>query len=171
MYASSYDKTSSPLTPYFADLMRALMTTSDRYVAAHVTRCLHQALRDKVTQVFSNREDVDESNLRVSSYEAMNALILAAPLNCLGDVEGFLPLFMQRMQQTLERNEQAQLQGHIASALTCMVQRLNANVVRKFADDLMSLCNAVFSSESTTVQEETLTAVSALAIGAISNPV
>eukprot|EP01094_Clydonella_sp_ATCC50884_P003593 TRINITY_DN12745_c0_g1_i1.p1 TRINITY_DN12745_c0_g1~~TRINITY_DN12745_c0_g1_i1.p1 ORF type:complete len:897 (-),score=212.59 TRINITY_DN12745_c0_g1_i1:253-2814(-) len=141
-YEDQADNKSSPISPYFADIVRALMTTSDR-------------------------EDADDCNLRVHSYEAINSVILAAPHDCFGDVQEFLPMFMSRMQDTfdpsVDREECNTLQAYISSVVTTIAQRLGREGIAPVADDLMGLFDRVFQGKNNAVHEEALAAVGAIA--------
>ncbi|KAK9103920.1 hypothetical protein Sjap_021174 [Stephania japonica] len=145
------DSPSSPLTPFFQDIVQALLT---------VTR----------------REDAGESRLRTAAYEALNEVVRCSTDETASMVIHLVPLIMTGLHQTLEtqklssdeREKQAELQGLLCGCLQVIIQKLGASEPTKFmfmqyADQMMGLFLRVFACRSATVHEEAMLAIGALA--------
>jgi importin subunit beta-1 len=118
----------------------------------------------------TERQDSTENNLRSSAYEAVNSFIQSAPNDCLPSMAQLIQFFLDRLHKTFmaqtvsqddkeELNEQRAL---ICGALYNVIQRLGSDI-RPFADAIMGTYLQVLSVKSTTVHEEALIGVGALA--------
>eukprot|EP00996_Jenningsia_fusiforme_P001236 NODE_212_length_2726_cov_70.298468_g194_i0.p1 GENE.NODE_212_length_2726_cov_70.298468_g194_i0~~NODE_212_length_2726_cov_70.298468_g194_i0.p1 ORF type:complete len:845 (+),score=176.99 NODE_212_length_2726_cov_70.298468_g194_i0:58-2592(+) len=117
-----------------------------------------------------DRPDATENNLRSSAYEALNSLLCSAALDCLEVVKQLIPVLLQRLEVTTqmqlasgsERQEQITVQGLLCGALQVTTRKLGSQVV-PFADQMMQIFLRVFSARDSTVHEECLMAVGAVA--------
>ncbi|XP_042378645.1 importin subunit beta-1-like [Zingiber officinale] len=146
------DCSSSILTPYLGDIVTALLSTADR---------------------------VDTSNprLRSSAYETLNELVRCSNLRETSNmVMQLLMEIMNRLGKTLElrivssddREEQSDLQALLCGVLQVIIQKLSnsdetSSIINQYADQMMVLFLQVFSCRSSTVHEEAMLAVGALA--------
>ncbi|XP_050223464.1 importin subunit beta-1-like [Mercurialis annua] len=141
---------SSPLTPYFQEIVHALMTVT-------------------------HREDAGESRLRTAAYETLNEVVRStdetAPM-----VLQLVPVIMTELHNTLEgqkpgsdeREKQSELQGLLCGCLQVIIQKLGSSestksVFMQYADQIMGLFLRVFACRSATVHEEAMLAIGALA--------
>jgi len=144
-YEDDADKPTSAMSPFFAGVMDQIM---------------------KVTE----RDDVDEHNLRASAYEAINVLIQTCAKDSLPIVAQALPIFIDRFEKTFQmqivsvddKEAQHELQSLLCGLLQCITQRLGDGI-KNWADKMMTLYLQVFAAKSASVQEEALMAVGALA--------
>lgn len=125
------------------------------------------------------RDDTDEHNLRASAYEAINMCIQAAPMDCSSLVQQQLPLMIQRLQQTfqmsiLSRDDQDtknELQALICGCLQTIVTKMGPAIGQPYAgeatiaDTIMGLVLQLFTDNNTTLLEEALMLIGAIANG------
>lgn len=115
----------------------------------------------------ADRDDADESNLRSSAYETINAIVKAAPDGLDEPLAGLVTEFMQRINQTfnmLDREEANNLQGLLCGVLQTLTRRLDSKIAY-FTDNLMNLYFRLFQvkgDQSASLHEEALLAVGAL---------
>lgn len=122
----------------------------------------------------TERPDVTENNLLVSSYEAIGQLIQTADDQLYELIGQLMPALMERLRQTIQaqsmsaedRERVTEVQGLLCGALTTVIHKISGVTIEARADDLMTLFLQVLQSKKTTVQEEVL-----LSIGAIANRV
>eukprot|EP01006_Ploeotia_vitrea_P053413 TRINITY_DN67786_c6_g2_i2.p1 TRINITY_DN67786_c6_g2~~TRINITY_DN67786_c6_g2_i2.p1 ORF type:complete len:864 (-),score=149.23 TRINITY_DN67786_c6_g2_i2:103-2694(-) len=120
-----------------------------------------------------DRKDANESNLRSSAYEALNALLASAADDCMELVTQLIPVVIQRLEQTFgigvsnasEKQEVSTVQGLLCGALQVIARKLKEGI-KPYADKMMEIFLKVFETNSTTVHEESL-----LAVGAVANAV
>ncbi|XP_010267533.1 PREDICTED: importin subunit beta-1-like [Nelumbo nucifera] len=142
---------SSPLTPFFQEIVQALLTVT-------------------------HREDAGESRLRTAAYETLNEVVRCSTDETTPMVMQLVPLIMMELHQTLEaqklssdeREKQNELQGLLCGCLQVITQKLGASeptrfVFMQYADQMMSLFLRVFACRSATVHEEAMLAIGALA--------
>ncbi|KAI4315557.1 hypothetical protein L6164_028353 [Bauhinia variegata] len=140
---------SSPLTPFFQEIVQALLTAT-------------------------HREDAGESRLRTAAYEALNEVVRCSTDETAPMVVQLVPLVMMELHQTLEAQNisaderQNELQGLLCGCLQVITQKLGSSEPTKFqfmqyADQMMSLFLRVFASRSATAHEEAMLAIGALA--------
>jgi importin subunit beta-1 len=137
---------SSPLSPYFQPLLQALLGAT-------------------------LRRDVKQSNLQVSIYEAINALVASATADVLNIIQQILPHIMQSLQTTIgARAESAEdkqalneVQALLCGTLQAIVSKLATADVLPHAQTLMQLLLQVVRNPNTTVLEEGLMAIGAVA--------
>ncbi len=138
----------NPLSPLFVTLARALLETSER-------------------------PDSSEHNLRCSAYEALNTTLTNAADDTRGHVEQLLPVILDRLRKTFDlqivsnddKEAQVELQGLLCGTLQVITQKLGDGA-RPHADGMMQLFLQVFGAKNSTVHEEALMAVGAVANGA-----
>ncbi|XP_020523223.1 importin subunit beta-1 isoform X2 [Amborella trichopoda] len=142
---------SSPLLPYFENIVQALL------VVAH-------------------RDDANDSRLRTSAYETLNEVVRCSTEEAAPLVMQLVPVLMFELSSTLdtpklsseEREKQNELQGLLCGCLQVIVQKLGASESTKYgfmqhANHLMNLFFRVFACRNATVHEEAMLAIGALA--------
>jgi len=137
----------SPLSPYYIDTVRALLVATER-------------------------TDASENNLRSSAYEALNTVLAQSAQDTLTNVSEIAPFICEKLEKTFamqlvsndDREEQSELQGLLCGTLQVVVQKLGRHI-EPLADRLMQLFLEVFNSNNSTVHEEALMAVGAVANG------
>ncbi|KAL8134660.1 hypothetical protein AgCh_009622 [Apium graveolens] len=144
---------SSPLGPYFQEIVQALLTVS-------------------------HREDAGESRLRTAAYETMNEVVRCSTEETVSMVMQLVPVFMMELHNTLEaqvqklvsdeRERQNEQQGLLCGCLQVIIQKLGASeqtkyALNQYADQIMNLFLRVFACRSATVHEEAMLAIGALA--------
>uniref|UniRef100_A0A7S1T9Y9 Importin N-terminal domain-containing protein n=1 Tax=Compsopogon caeruleus TaxID=31354 RepID=A0A7S1T9Y9_9RHOD len=148
-FAVESDNQSGGLSPYVQHLLNALLEATVR-------------------------EDAGECSMRASAYEAINAIFQNCPRDCIPSVSLCIPILLERLEQTCqrqpqseeEREELSELQGLLCGALQTANQRLG-RAVASYADRMMRCYFAVFNqatqSRQASVHEEALMAVGAVA--------
>ncbi|KAJ6376136.1 hypothetical protein OIU77_000993 [Salix suchowensis] len=142
---------SSPLTPYFQEIVQALLTVT-------------------------HREDAGESRLRTAAYETLNEVVRCSTDETSPMVLQLVPVIMTELHNTLEgqklssdeREKQGELQGLLCGCLQVIIQKLGSSeptkyVFMQYADQIMGLFLRVFACRSATVHEEAMLAIGALA--------
>ncbi|KAF5478034.1 importin subunit beta-1-like [Juglans microcarpa x Juglans regia] len=145
---------SSPLTPFFQEIVQALLTAT-------------------------HREDAGESRLRTAAYETLNEVVRCSTDETAPMVLQLVPLIMMELHQTLEaqklssdeREKQNELQGLLCGCLQVIIQKLGSAeptkyVFMQYADQMMALFLRVFASRSATAHEEAMLVIGALAYAA-----
>ncbi|KAJ7300086.1 hypothetical protein O6H91_19G031700 [Diphasiastrum complanatum] len=152
--AQGYEGTgglSSPLSPFFQNIVQALLATADR-------------------------EEAGDSRLRTSAYETLNEVVRCSTEDTAPVVMQLVPVILQKLNLTLEmqilssedKEKQSELQALLCGVLQVMIQKLGANEATKYgivqyADQMMGLFLRVFACRSATVHEEAMLAIGALA--------
>ncbi|KAL8233094.1 hypothetical protein R6Q57_002872 [Mikania cordata] len=142
---------SSPLTPFFQEIVHSLLTVT-------------------------HREDAGESRLRTAAYETLNEVVSCSTDETVPMVLQLVPVIMMELHKTLEdqklssdeREKQNELQGLLCGCLQVIIQKLAASEATKYAfmqyaDQIMNLFLRVFACRSATVHEEAMLAIGALA--------
>ncbi|KAG2410893.1 Importin subunit beta-1 [Vigna angularis] len=139
---------SSPLTPFFQEIVQALLNVT-------------------------HREDAGESRLRTAAYEALNEVVRCSNDETAPMVVQLVPVIMLELHQTLENQvssdeRQNELQGLLCGCLQVIIQKLGSSEPTKYhfmqyADQIMGLFLRVFASRSATAHEEAMLAIGALA--------
>lgn len=142
---------SSPLTPFFQEIVQALLTVT-------------------------HREDAGESRLRTAAYETLNEVVRCSTDETAPMVMQLVPLIMMELHQTLEaqklssdeREKQNEIQGLLCGWLQVIIQKLGSSeqtkyVFMQYADQMMGLFLRVFAIRSATAHEEAMLAIGALA--------
>ncbi|MBA0621795.1 hypothetical protein Godav_007389 [Gossypium davidsonii] len=142
---------SSPLTPFFQEIVQSLLTVT-------------------------HREDAGESRLRTAAYETLNEVVRCSTDETAPLVLQLVPVIMMELHNTLEgqklssdeREKQSELQGLLCGCLQVIIQKLGASeptkyVFMQYADQIMGLFLRVFACRSATVHEEAMLAIGALA--------
>ncbi|XP_059449667.1 importin subunit beta-1 [Corylus avellana] len=145
---------SSPLTPFFQEIVQALLTAT-------------------------HREDAGESRLRTAAYETLNEVVRCSTDETAPMVLQLVPVIMMELHQTLEgqklssdeREKQSEVQGLLCGCLQVIIQKLGSSeptkyVFMQYADQVMGLFLRVFACRSATVHEEAMLAIGALAYAA-----
>ncbi|RRT85276.1 hypothetical protein B296_00003858 [Ensete ventricosum] len=141
----------SPLSPFFQDIVHALLNVT-------------------------HREDAGESRLRTAAYETLNEVVRTSRDETAPVVMQLVPVIMMELHQTLEaqklssdeREKQNELQGLLCGCLQVIIQKLGASettkhVLMQYADQIMELFLRVFACRNATVHEEAMLAIGALA--------
>ncbi|KAE9464745.1 hypothetical protein C3L33_03371, partial [Rhododendron williamsianum] len=142
---------SSPLTPYFQEIVHSLLTVT-------------------------HREDAGESRLRTAAYETLNEVVRCSTDETAPIVVQLVPVIMTELLHTLEaqklsseeREKQNELQGLLCGCLQVIIQKLgssepNKHAFMQYVDGIMNLFLRVFACRSATVHEEAMLAIGALA--------
>ncbi|KAI4331607.1 hypothetical protein MLD38_029782 [Melastoma candidum] len=143
---------SSLLSPYLLDIMTSLMGTADR-----VDSC--------------------DSKLRSSAYETINEMIRCSNIAESSQIIlQLLPVIMNKLSQTFnlqivlsdDREKQSDLQASLCGVLQVIIQKLSGHdetkpVLLQCADQIMMLFLRVFACHSSSVHEEAMLAIGALA--------
>ncbi|EXC14450.1 Importin subunit beta-1 [Morus notabilis] len=142
---------SSPLTPFFQDIIQALLNVT-------------------------HRPDAGESRLRTAAYETLNEVVRCSTDETASMVLHLVPVIINELNQTFEaqnisseeRERQNELQGLLCGCLQVMIQKLGSSeptrsLLLQTADQMMSLFLRVFGSKSATAHEEAMLAIGALA--------
>ncbi|KAA8517453.1 hypothetical protein F0562_017746 [Nyssa sinensis] len=143
---------SSFLTPYLMDIISCLIATADR-------------------------TDCSDSKLRSSAYETLNEVVRCSNLiETSHIISHLLPVIMNKLGQTVElqivssddREKQGDLQALLCGVLQVIIQKLSSTdetkpVIMQAADQMMILFLKVFACRSSTVHEEAMLAIGALA--------
>ncbi|XP_050253700.1 importin subunit beta-1 [Quercus robur] len=141
----------STLTPFFQEIVQALLTVT-------------------------HREDASESRLRTAAYETLNEVVRCSTDETASMVLHLVPIIMMELHKTLEgqklssdeREKQSELQGLLCGCLQVIIQKLGSSEPTKYlfmqyADQIMELYLRVFACRSATVHEEAMLAIGALA--------
>ncbi|RWV98744.1 hypothetical protein GW17_00038390 [Ensete ventricosum] len=143
---------SSILTPYLGDTVSALLSTADR-------------------------TDPSNVRLRSSAYETLNEIVRCSSIPETSNmVAHLLHEIMNRLSKTLElhiasledREKQGDLQALLCGVLQVILQKLSNSteakpIILQSADQMMILFLQVFACRSSTVHEEAMLAIGALA--------
>ncbi|GKV22054.1 hypothetical protein SLEP1_g31959 [Rubroshorea leprosula] len=146
---------SSLLMPYLTDIMSSLIATADR-------------------------TDGGDSKLRSSAYETLNEVVRCSNvMETSHIIAQLLPVIMNKLGQTVElqivssddREKQADLQASLCGVLQVIIQKLSSKdetkpIIHQAADQVMVLFLKVFACRSSTVHEEAMLAIGALAYAA-----
>ncbi|XP_057808181.1 importin subunit beta-1-like [Salvia miltiorrhiza] len=144
--------TSSLLTPFLPDIFSSLIATAER-------------------------TDSSDSKLRSSAYEALNQVVRCSNLPETSQIiSRLLPAIMSKLEQTInlqivssdDREKQGDLQASLCGVLQVIIQKLSSAddtkpIVLQAADQIMVLFLNVFACRSSTVHEEAMLAIGALA--------
>ncbi|MFQ6632226.1 hypothetical protein Gotur_008551 [Gossypium turneri] len=142
---------SSPLTPFFQEIVQSLLTVT-------------------------HREDARESRLRTAAYETLNEVVRCSTDETAPLVLQLVPVIIMELHNTVEgqklssdeREKQSELQGLLCGCLQVIIQKLGSSESTKYlflqyADQIMGLFLSVFACRSATVHEEAMLAIGALA--------
>ncbi|KAG7612857.1 Importin-beta N-terminal domain [Arabidopsis suecica] len=144
---------SSPLTPFFQEIIKSLLAVA-------------------------HREDATESRLRTAAYEALNEVVRCSTDETSAMVLQLVPVIMMELHNTLEgeklsldeREKQNELQGLLCGCLQVIIQKLGSEPTKskfmEYADQMMGLFLRVFGCRSATAHEEAMLAIGALAYAA-----
>ncbi|KAJ1660746.1 karyopherin Kap95 [Dispira simplex] len=144
---SDSDAESYPLSPYFKDIMAALM---------------------KFTE-----QNITEANSRTSAYEAMSTLTATCPKDCMPVVSELAVAILGRLEYTItyqnqlvgqeERMQHVDLQSNLCGVLTSIVRRAGKEFA-PLADRLMTALLQLISGagKQSTILEDTFISVGAL---------
>ncbi|KAF5750792.1 Importin beta-1 putative isoform 1 [Tripterygium wilfordii] len=125
----------------------------------------------------ADRTDCSDSKLRSSAYETLNEVVRCSNIaETAGIVAQLLRVIMDRLGQTVklqivssdDREKQGDLQASLCGVLQVIIQKLSSNDATKSnilqaADEIMMLFLGVFGCRSSTVHEEAMLAIGALA--------
>ncbi|KAH9321912.1 hypothetical protein KI387_016551 [Taxus chinensis] len=142
---------SSPLSPFLADIIGALLRAAER-------------------------NDASDSRLRTSAYETLNEIVRCSTPETANIIMQLLPVIMGKLGQTMElqivssddREKQSDLQALLCGVLQVIIQKLGSvdgtkYAIQQCADQMMALFLQVFACRSATVHEEAMLAIGALA--------
>lgn len=143
---------SSLLTPHLLNIITVLLATADR-------------------------TDCSDSKLRTSAYETINEVVRCSNIaESAQIIAQLLPAIMSKLGETLQlqvlssddREKQSDVQASLCGVLQVIIQKLSGTdetkpVILQYADQIMSLFLSVFACHSSTVHEEAMLAIGALA--------
>ncbi|CAM8920198.1 unnamed protein product [Rhodiola kirilowii] len=143
---------SSVLTPYLEAIFSCLISAADR-------------------------SDVVDSKLRTAAYETLNEVVRCSNIpETTNIIAQLLPAVMNKLSQTIEtpilssddREKQGDLQALLCGVMQVITQKLSSSdetksIVLQVADQIMMLLLKVFACRSSTVHEEAMLTVGALA--------
>jgi len=139
-FESLCEEKSSPISQYFKPVISKLLEST-------------------------NRKDFDEDNLGISTYEAINSFIRAAPLDQINLVGELLPLFLVKLEQSFQINsvdKRNEIQAPICGVLLVICRKLG-NKIAPFADRMMGDFLKLFSNQNTSIHEDALLVIGAVA--------
>jgi len=121
----------------------------------------------------TERDDADESNLKVNAYESINSFFAACETEeCLAELFKQVPVVLQRLTNSFANSDQilttqdrdalSETQGMMCGLIQTATQRLQGRI-KPFANSINELLLKVFHTKSSTVHEEALMAFGALA--------
>mmetsp|Transcript_29586 Transcript_29586/g.41621 ORF Transcript_29586/g.41621 Transcript_29586/m.41621 type:complete len:852 (-) Transcript_29586:703-3258(-) len=148
-YEDDADKATSPLSNFFTGLMEKLIRVTER-------------------------DDLDENNLRASVYEAINVLVQNGAKDTAETIRAVVPIFVDKLEKTYsmqilstdDKETQSELQSLLCGLLQIIIQK-QGDQVALWSDKMMQLFLELFKIKTTgPVQEEAL-----MAVGAIANAV
>lgn len=125
----------------------------------------------------ANCADGGDSKLRSSAYETLNEVVRCSNITETSSIIAqLLPVVMDKLGQTIElqivslddREKQGDLQASLCGVLQVIIQKLSSvdetkNIILQAADQIMTLFLKVFACRSSTVHEEAMLAIGALA--------
>ncbi|KAE8696506.1 Importin subunit beta-1 [Hibiscus syriacus] len=143
---------SSLLSPYLTEIISCLITTADR-------------------------TDGGDSKLRSSAYETLNEVVRCSNIaETSSIIAQLLPVIMSKLGQTMDiqivssddREKQGDLQASLCGVLQVIIQKFSSTdetkpIILQAANQIMLLFLKVFGCRSSTVHEEAMLAIGALA--------
>eukprot|EP01006_Ploeotia_vitrea_P034310 TRINITY_DN65737_c5_g2_i4.p1 TRINITY_DN65737_c5_g2~~TRINITY_DN65737_c5_g2_i4.p1 ORF type:complete len:893 (-),score=494.38 TRINITY_DN65737_c5_g2_i4:214-2850(-) len=138
----------SALSKYFRVLVKALLKTVSR------------------------NDDIGQSNLAVSAYEALNMLVQSAAPDVMQYVDELVPELVNRLNASINASQQTtafsrdamtEIQGLLCGALQIIVGKISETQVQGHADKLMFLLLRVLESDNDAVHQDAMMAVGAMA--------
>ncbi|MQL80033.1 hypothetical protein Taro_012476 [Colocasia esculenta] len=145
---------SSMLSPYHGQIIIALLSTADR-------------------------TDANNSRLRASAYETLNEVVRCSHISETSNIAQLLQEIKDRLARTItlqivssdDREKQNDLQALLCGVLQVIIQKLSSTdetkqLILQSSDQTMTLFLQVFACRSSTVHEEAMLAIGALAYAA-----
>ncbi|KAL2901998.1 Importin subunit beta-1 [Bienertia sinuspersici] len=138
---------SSNLTPYLPQIISSLIGAADR-------------------------TDGADSKLRSAAYETLNEVVRCAnAVETVQIIEHLLHAIMNKLSQSfdlpIDKEKQGDLQALLCGVLQVIIQKLNVDktkhIILQIADQVMILFLKIFACRSSTVHEEAMLAIGALA--------
>uniref|UniRef100_A0A7N0VBZ6 Importin N-terminal domain-containing protein n=1 Tax=Kalanchoe fedtschenkoi TaxID=63787 RepID=A0A7N0VBZ6_KALFE len=125
----------------------------------------------------ADRSDVGDTKLRTAAYETLNEVVRCSNIpEATNIIAQLLPAVMNKLSQTMDtpiqssddREKQGDLQALLCGVMQVITQKLSSNdetksLVLQVADQIMVLLLKVFACRSSTVHEEAMLAIGALA--------
>ncbi|CAD5322468.1 Armadillo-type fold [Arabidopsis suecica] len=125
----------------------------------------------------AERTDGAESKLRGAAYETLNEVVRCSNLSEASSIIAhLLPAIMKKLAETMDlpiistddREKQAEVQASLCGVLQVIIQKLSGRedtkpIIMQSADDIMRLFLRVFGCHSSSVHEEAMLAIGALA--------
>ena len=125
----------------------------------------------------ANRADGGDLKLRSSAYETLNEVVRCSNIvETSSIIAQLLPVIMDQLGKTIElqiaslddREKQGDLQASLCGVLQVVIQKLSSvdetkTIILQAADQIMTLFLKVFACRSSTVHEEAMLAIGALA--------
>ncbi|XP_076931767.1 importin subunit beta-1-like [Bidens hawaiensis] len=147
-----FETGSSVLTPYLPNIIASLISTAER-------------------------TDANDTKLRSAAYETLNEVVRCSNLAESSQIiTQLLPVIMTKLGQTIElqilssddKEKQGDLQALLCGVMQVIIQKLGGNdetkpIILQAADQIMTIFLSVFACRSSTVHEEAMLAIGALA--------
>jgi len=115
----------------------------------------------------ADRHDANEANLRVAAFEAMNCFLTNSAPDCKPLLLQLLPVANERLQASfsmpMDKDSKDGLQGLLCSMIQVLCQKLSKENVVPLADSLMQNVLQVLQVQSSSAQQDALSAIAALA--------
>lgn len=158
VFRNSTDDATSPLSPFFKDIVAALLHTASRY------------------------SSIDQAKVQISAFEAINDLVRAASRDTVDTVAELIPVVLQEIVKTFDmpvvqadaREKQAEIQGQLCGVLQVLISKLSESedtkaLVAPQADNIFGTLLHIFRNRSATVHEEAMLAVGSFTYACGSN--
>lgn len=117
--------------------------------------------------VVASREDGEEDNIRSSSYEAMNRMVVSSAQDMQPIVLQLFVEVLNRLDRSFEpqmnATERTNLQSCLCSLTGEIVKKLNLNDISPSADRMMELLFRVFNNKGATAHEDALITIGYIA--------
>ena len=139
----------------------------------HQTNALSQFMSDLLSTLWKvcDRNDSNESNLRVASMEAISILVQVSALDQKPLLVQLLPAVVERLNHALnqssltneEQESKEQLQGLLCALIQVLYQKLEKHEVAPHTDRAMTMLLGVLQAQNATCHEEAFAAIAAVA--------
>ncbi|KAF5193378.1 Importin subunit beta-1 [Thalictrum thalictroides] len=147
--------------------------------AGSISSVLSPFLHDTITALLATAERTDayDSRLGAAAYETLNEVVRCSNIvETSQTIQKLLPVIMTKLGQTVDlqilssddREKQGDLQALLCGVLQVIIQKLGSSdetkpIILQAADQMMILFLRVFGCRSSTVHEEAMLAIGALA--------
>jgi len=103
-----------------------------------------------------DREDADESKLRITAYETINRLIEVSPLDCIAQTKSMISPFLGKLEASfspsVDEHDKKQIQSYIPLVLQTITKRIGSEV-SEFAQPMYETLTKIFQTRNAIVDE------------------